>query len=310
MEGRDNREEERGAQELRACDPNPAPWTYAVQHHKEYRGYLREGVGLAEDAGPKVTQSRDRKQHCARGQYGNIAAEHQHRVLPRNLVQDGKHWKHCAQQKLVRDRIKILPQQRLLMQLARQQPIESITETGDHEKNERPKIAALDQFNHNKRNENHAQQGELVRRSEDFRQFHAGSSSAGSAAHEAVAGGCFSPLASGMHRIATGSRPVFAENRCESEGRFPSGRSSSMRSIRCIGKKTTAGVNDSPSFTITTKSSKDASSIPLMLSPSGASARIMPQNLSRGFPSVVTTIAPGWKGAKVGLSAGEASSLR
>src|ERR1700722_17222416 len=196
------------------------------------------------------------------------------------------------------------------MQLARQQPIQPITETGDHKKRERPKIAALHQLDHNKRNENHPQQGELVRRSEDLRQFHAGSSSAGSAAHEEVAEGFFSPLASGTPRIATGSSPVLAANRCESEGRFPSGRSSSIRSIRCIGKNTTAGVNDSPSFTITTKSSKDASSIPLMLSPSGASARIMPQNLSRGFPSVVTTIAPGRKGAKVGLSAEEASSLR
>ena len=101
--------------------------------------------------------------------------------------------------------------------------------------------------------------------------------------------------------MVAGSEPVLAEKRCASEGRFPSGRSSSTRSIRCMGKKTIAGLNDSPSFTITTRSSKEANSMPLRLSPSGDSERIMPQNLSRGLPSVTTTRHPGKKGSRGAL---------
>lgn len=97
--------------------------------------------------------------------------------------------------------------------------------------------------------------------------------------------------------MVAGSSPVLAEKRCESEGKFPSGTSSSIRSMRCIGKKTTAGLNDSPSFTISTRSSKEASSTPLMLRPSADSDKITPQNLSRGFPKVTTTIAPDEKGS-------------
>ena len=108
--------------------------------------------------------------------------------------------------------------------------------------------------------------------------------------------------------MVAGSDPVLAEKRCASEGRFPSGRSSSTRSIRCMGKKTIAGLNDSPFFTITTRSSKEANSMPLRLSPSGDSERIMPQNLSRGLPSVTTTRHPGKKGSRGALT--EVGSLR
>lgn len=70
-----------------------------------------------------------------------------------------------------------------------------------------------------------------------------------------------------------------------------------MRSIRCIGKKTTAEVKGSPSRTITVRSSNEASSTPLMLSPAGARARIIPQNFSRGLESVAITSAPGENGS-------------
>src|SRR5579864_2447817 len=68
--------------------------------------------------------------------------------------------------------------------------------------------------------------------------------------------------------------------------------------MRCIGKKTTAGVNGSPSLTITARSSKEASSAPLRLKPSGRSARIMPQNFSRGLHRVAITNAPGTNGSR------------
>src|SRR5947209_6892653 len=60
-----------------------------------------------------------------------------------------------------------------------------------------------------------------------------------------------------------------------------------------MGKKTTAGVNGSPSRTITVRSSNEASSAPVKLRPSGASARIIPQNFSLGLERVAITKAPG-----------------
>src|SRR5213593_2134057 len=66
-----------------------------------------------------------------------------------------------------------------------------------------------------------------------------------------------------------------------------------------VGKNTMLGEKASPSFTMETKSSKEASSIPHRLSPSGFNARTAPQNFSRGLPRVATTIVPGSKGSRV-----------
>jgi len=98
---------------------------------------------------------------------------------------------------------------------------------------------------------------------------------------------------------ADGSSPVLAKKRWESEDRLPSGRSSTTRSIRCMGKKTTAGVNGSPSLAIAAISSNEASSTPLSRRPSGASARIIPQNFSRGLPRLTITSVPGINGSCV-----------
>ena len=76
---------------------------------------------------------------------------------------------------LVRDGIEILAEQSLLMQLAGQQSIQPVAESGNHEEQKRPEITALHQFDHDKRNKNHPQQRELVGRGEDLRQLHAGS---------------------------------------------------------------------------------------------------------------------------------------
>src|SRR6516164_10993565 len=132
--------------------------------------------------------------------------------------------------------------------------------------------------------EDHPQKSELIGSSEDLRNFHAGSFA-----------GCGRESWWGA-RATAGSKPVLARKRCESEGRVPSGRSSSTRSMRCMGKNTTAGVKGSPSRTMTVRSSKDASSAPLRLRPSGAKARIIPQNFSRGLHNVAMTSAPAANG--------------
>src|SRR2546430_15005418 len=134
-------------------------------------------------------------------------------------------------------------------------------------------------IDNNERQKHHAQERELVRSSEQLGELH-----------------CWSSVIRWRENTETGSRPVLAAKRWESEGILPSGRSSSIRSIRCVGKKTTPGETCSPSFTIETRSSNEASSIPHRDTPSGLSESNTPQNFSRGLPSVSTTIVRGRKG--------------
>ena len=135
------------------------------------------------------------------------------------------------------------------------------------------------EIDNNERQKHHAQERELVRSSEQLGELH-----------------CWSSVIRWRENTETGSKPVLAAKRWESEGIFPSGKSSSIRSIRCVGKKTTPGETCSPSFTIETKSSNEANSMPQRDTPSGLSESIAPQNFSRGLPSVSSTMVPGWNG--------------
>src|SRR5579871_324468 len=174
----------------------------------------------------------------------------------------------------------------------RQQSIKTITETRDDEYDQRPEIVPVHQMNHHKWDEDHAQKGELIGSGEDLRELQVRSLEAW------VCGGASPDTCCGALSAVAGSSPVLAKNRCEREGKLPSGRSSSTRSMRCMGKNTTAGVKGSPSFTITVRSSKEASSTPLRLNPSVARVRIMPQNFSRGLHSVTITTDPDRKGSR------------
>ena len=69
--------------------------------------------------------------------------------------------------------IEILPEQGLLMERAGQQAVESVAEARDHEDDQRPEVVSIHQMDHDERDENHPQQGELVGSSEDLRELHA-----------------------------------------------------------------------------------------------------------------------------------------
>src|SRR5580698_9645623 len=88
-------------QEDGASDPNPTQRTNLKQENEEHSSDLRKSIGLAEDAGTEIPQAGDGEQHGAGSENGNVATEHEHRKLPRNLVQDRENEKHRAQQKLV-----------------------------------------------------------------------------------------------------------------------------------------------------------------------------------------------------------------
>src|SRR4051812_38369358 len=126
-------------------------------------------------------------------------------------------------------------------------------------------------MNNDEGQEHHAQQGKLVGSGQQVLESH-----------------WLPPSAWNCLRAVAALRPVRSANLCDREGTSPSGRSSSIRSTLCMGKKTIPGESAPPSFSTAMASSKEASSIPHTLRPSG----VTPQNLSRGFPRVATTTAP------------------
>src|SRR5208337_2169012 len=283
----DDGEDKSGAQEGGARNPDPTHGLDQQQQNEEDRGDLGEGVGFAEDAGAKIAQAGNHEQNAADQHDGDVAAEDHDRIFPGNHPFDREHEKHGAHQQLIGDRVEILAEQRLLMQGAGQEAIEAVAQSGENEQRQRPFEVVLDQIDDDERQENHAQQRELVGRGQDLPEVHRS----------------FSPPAcpralsrNSLTRSGAGSWPVFWAKRWASERMFPSGRSSSIRSTRCMGKKTTPEVKGSPLLTCEARSSKDATSTPRRLRPSPARWRIAPQNFSRGFANVAITSAPGRKG--------------
>src|ERR1700747_3348644 len=160
------------------------------------------------------------------------------------------------------------------MQCARQEAVEAVAHSGENEQRERPFEIVLDHIDDDERQDNHPQQRELVGGGQDLPEVHR----------------CLSPPAlaptlprSSLTRSDAGSCPVFCAKRWASERMFPSGRSSSIRSTRCMGKKTTPEVKGSPFLICEARLSKEAISTPRRLRPSLDRWRIAPQNFSRGL---------------------------
>ena len=201
VQGRDHGESHGGMKKCGLREPDPAGMPDLKQHHKENRSHLGKGVGLAKDAGTEVAQAGDGVEHRAGAQNRDIAAEDQHGVLPRNLMQNGQHHEHGAEQKLVRDGIEILAEHSLLLERPRQQSIQAITEAGQDKQHERPPVVAGHQVDHDEGHEHHAQQGELVGRSEQLGQLHCRSPPA------------WNPAIRLAVSTEAGSRPVLAVKR-------------------------------------------------------------------------------------------------
>ena len=83
-------------------------------------------------------------------------------------MQNRKHQEHCAQQEFVGNRIEVLTKRGLLFQGTREQAIEGITESCQYEQSQRPGIMTANKINDDKRQKRHAQQGQLVRRTEQL----------------------------------------------------------------------------------------------------------------------------------------------
>src|SRR5271156_4920114 len=296
VHGGEDGEGKRGAEKSGARNRDPAQWFDEQQQHEENRGDLGEGVGFAEDAGTKIAQAGNHEEHAADHQDGDIAAEDDDRICPGDHPLDGEHEKHGAHQQLVGDGIEILAEQRLLMQGAGEEAVEAIAESGENEERQRPFEIVLDQIDDDEWQEDHPQQGELVGRGEDLPQVHRSFSPPDSSRKRSPRESRPVWPRNSLTRSGAGSCPVFSAKRWASERMFPSGRSSSIRSTRCIGKNTTPEVKGSPFLICEARLSKDETSTPRRLSPSAERWRIAPQNFSRGLPNIAITSTPGRNG--------------
>jgi len=175
MQRGDDGEDEGCAKKDGARDPYPTYRLHFKQKHEEDCADLRNGVGFAEDAWAKVSESGDRKEDSAGGENRDVAAENHDRELPRNLVEDREDKKHRAEKQFVGDWIEILAEQRLLMKPASEQAIEAIAEASDDKENKSPEIVSVHKIDHDEGDEDHPHQSELIGSGEDLRELHAGS---------------------------------------------------------------------------------------------------------------------------------------
>src|SRR6185437_653517 len=272
---RNNGEGESGPQSQETGNIDPLRPMHRQQQDKEHSQHLRGGVGFAEDAGPEIAQAgggiEDRTHHQDR----NIAPEHHDRELPGNAVQQGKHQEHGAHQHLVGHGVEILAQPGLLVETPGQLAVKKISDSSRYKKAERPLIVSAQQAEHDEGKKDHAQQRELIGNVKELCEFHSRS-----------------PAAAASPNRRTGSRPVCTRNRSHNEGRPPACTSSSMRSTRCMGKKSVVGVKGSPALSMAAESSNDSRSMPRTLMPAPLRASNRPQNFSRGSPRASSTMAP------------------
>src|SRR5919204_2378919 len=260
-------------------DEYPASIGDIVEKHEEKCSDLYGRSQLAEQRGAQVPNGVGYVEHRAHHQHEDVAAEHQHCDSPCHVVGERKHKKERAQQQLVGDRIEILPKFGPLVQQTCQQAVKSVAQPRQNEKRQSQLRATVKNCDDDERNKKQPQQGEEV------------GSAANLANHEpaSVAARSVTPPFS----PATNSencRPVFQRKRSESEGMSPLRASSSMRSTRCMGKKTAPGLTGSPNFTWRAKSSREFRSMPRTLMPAGTSSSNTPQNFSRGAFNVTSTI--------------------
>ena len=130
---RGNHRENKGrTEEGRLGDPDPAFVPDLKQHHKKDRATWANVLALPKMLGRKSRKPAMAYSTALANKNRDVAAEHQHRILPGNLVQDGEHHEHGAEQKLVRNGIEILPEHGLLLKRPRQQAIQAVAEPRQH----------------------------------------------------------------------------------------------------------------------------------------------------------------------------------
>ena len=81
-----NGEQESSPQESKPGNRDPSHGIHQQQHDKKHRRHLGEGIGLAKNAGAKITQPGRNIEHGAHRHNADVPRENQHRKLPWDLV--------------------------------------------------------------------------------------------------------------------------------------------------------------------------------------------------------------------------------
>src|SRR5664280_3666831 len=168
VDTRDGRERKGCVEKKRFQVQHPRHAQHLCQDNEENSRDLTTGVQLAINAGPEVAKPDRGIQNDGGGHDAQVAAEHQAGVLPRDLLDERKHEKQRTQQQLVGDWIQILPQHGLLVQGPCQQSVEGVAQGRRHQKTERPNPLSVEYRHDDKRDEDQAQERDLVRRSPEL----------------------------------------------------------------------------------------------------------------------------------------------
>src|SRR6266404_5315093 len=277
MDAGNQRERHRAPEPNAAQDRDPERGMHFVEQHDEDGANLHPGIHLAPDARTKIADRSNRIQQPSDQHDEDVAREDQDGDAPPYFVHDGKHNEQGAEQELVGNGVEILAELGVLMQLARQQPVEAIGQAGDDQDEQRPTVVTLEHGNRGERNKDEPQQRELVGRGPEL------------ADHGASQ---LRICASVRPKARCRSRPVEPSKRSRIEGNPPEGWSSSTRSTRCSGNITMLAAAGSAALSERTKSSNERRSMPATASVECVMESSTPQNFSRGAPSVTITTAP------------------
>src|SRR5579864_198185 len=232
MHTRKNGKSDRGTNRSQSEYKNPVRGGNLPKQNQRNSNDLRHGVGLPPPAWLENTDQAGGPEQSADDHNDDVTGEDQYGHAPGNLVRGGEHQEHGAEQELVSNGIKVLPQDRPLFEQAGEQPVQAVADSGHNEQSQGPDEVVFQHRDHGERNKDQAQQGEQVGGGEQLRNH---------------------PSGPWKNRLA--DLPALAANCSASEGIPPFAASSSTRSTRCMGKKTALAEVVSPDFTSWAKSS-------------------------------------------------------
>src|SRR5208282_690151 len=130
---------------------------------------LQQRCQFADKRGRKCSRANNQQDDRGHGQNAHVAREDQDGQPPVNHSFERQDDERAREQEFVGHRIEKRPELALLVQPARQQAIEGVRESCGDQQNERPAVALVEQTNQKYRDQNEAQEGDLIRDSPEGR---------------------------------------------------------------------------------------------------------------------------------------------
>ena len=135
---------------------------HLLDQHDSQADDLHQGVQLAQQAGAEVAQGAGGKEQGGDEQDSKVAAEDQHGDIARHQVHVGEDEKQRAEQELVGDGVEILAEASALGEPSSEQAVEAVAEACQHEQRKCQAVPPVQNRDHQKRDDEQAQQREQV----------------------------------------------------------------------------------------------------------------------------------------------------